>query len=264
LKIQFNNAYLTIFESCLYRTTSSVIDLGDTILITDPNWLPHEISFIQQWIKTHHSGKKQCIFFTHSDYDHIIGWKAFPKAKVITSDVFVQNPKKTKILNQIRHFDQEYYINRDYVTAYPDTDIVISKNPHSLIIDNTEMIFFPAKGHVRDGLFVVIPSLNIWIAGDYLSNIEIPMIDHDLNAYQKTLATAYEINKHMHILYMIPGHGDLAIGKEAIQSRIDHDLHYLRMLKQNPDPKLVKQFVSTHYSDNPVMMKIHRANMKKI
>lgn len=263
MKIQFTNTFLTIFESCLYRTTSSITDLGNSILITDPNWLPSEINFLKQWIESHQYGKKQFILFTHSDYDHIIGWKAFPEAKAIASEAFVQNPDKTKILNQIRKFDEQYYISREYTIAYPEVDIVIDKNPQLLMVDNTEIIFFSARGHVRDGLFAVIPTLKIWIAGDYLSNIEIPMIDHDFTDYQKTLATAYEINKHQDILYLIPGHGDVAIGKEAIQNRIDHDLHYLRMLSLHANQKKVKEFVNTHYTSNPVMMKIHRSNLKK-
>lgn len=62
---------------------------------------------------------------------------------------------------------------------------------------------------------------NIWIAGDYLSNIEIPLVDHNFNDYQNTLLKVKEVfRKFDQINLLIPGHGDLATDRTEIYKRI--------------------------------------------
>jgi len=171
MKIQYRNDGITVFESALYRTTCTVISLAQSVLIVDPNWLPDEIDFIADYVQQHYSGYTQYLIFTHSDYDHIIGYGKFPKAKVIASEKLTSNPRKQEILKQIEDFDNEYYITRNYPLAYPAVNYSILTDVQTLTIENTQLIFYLAPGHVTDGLFILIPSKNCWIAGDYLSTI---------------------------------------------------------------------------------------------
>jgi hypothetical protein len=100
--------------------------------------------------------------------------------------------------------------------------------------------FYLAPGHTSDGLWAIIPSLpeentnlkkGIWIAGDYFSNIEIPLIDYSVAAYQKTVQKAFSlIASFPSIEYMIPGHGDVATSHQAISGRIQTDRRYLTLL----------------------------------
>lgn len=264
MKIQFNHKYLTVFESSLYRTTSSLIALGDALLIVDPNWLPSEISYIQQYIEYHYQGMRKYLLFTHSDYDHIIGWKAFPDAVVIASAAFNKNPDREKILKQIRNFDYEFYINRNYPIEYPSVDVVIDSAQNKMSINGFSLCFYEAHGHVADGLFLLIPELGLWIAGDYLSNIEIPMIDHDIEAYQHTLSLADKLNQNHNVNVLITGHGDVALKNKTIKERIRNDREYLRLLKNSCPYSEVKQFIYNNYCKNPALLKIHRNNIRKI
>ena len=50
MKIQFRNEYITVFESQLFRTTTTVVQTDDLVLLVDPNWLPTEIEFLQNFI----------------------------------------------------------------------------------------------------------------------------------------------------------------------------------------------------------------------
>lgn len=263
MKIQYRNDGITVFESALYRTTCTVISLAQSVLIVDPNWLPDEIDFIADYVQQHYSGYTQYLIFTHSDYDHIIGYGKFPKAKVIASEKLTSNPRKQEILKQIEDFDNEYYITRNYPLAYPAVNYSIHTDVQTLTIDNTQLIFYLAPGHVTDGLFILIPSKNCWIAGDYLSNIEIPFVDDNLNDYILTLTKAQSIlDQYKEITILITGHGDLAVSRMEIQNRINNDSFYLKSLGNKDDEKV--DHLIKKYSFHPVMKMAHEKNKKII
>ena len=123
--IQYKTPQLTVFESALFRTTSTLIETEEFLLLVDPNWLPKEIENLQQVVKRKQGNKPLYLLFTHSDYDHIIGYRAFDNAQIIASQAFVDNKEKTSILQQIKDWDDENYIKRNYPIEYPTVDIII-------------------------------------------------------------------------------------------------------------------------------------------
>ncbi|HMR86595.1 MAG TPA: MBL fold metallo-hydrolase [Saprospiraceae bacterium] len=260
MKIQYQDNGITVFESALYRTTSTVIELNNAVIIIDPNWLPFEIDFIVDFVYEHYPSHDQYLLFTHSDYDHIIGYGAFPDATVIASQYFAKNPKKEEISKQILDFDHEYYIKRNYPISYPKVDIEIINDGQTVNIGGMNLVFYHALGHVSDGLFIVIPDKKCWIAGDYLSNIEIPFIDHDYWEYLKTIQKASQLlTNHQALDLLIVGHGDVATNRTEIEHRIQLDAMYLNGLGNRSDfdfNDFIKQ-----YSDNPNMGKAHEKNL---
>jgi len=269
VKIQFNDNGIHVFESSLYRTTSTVIELGQSILIVDPNWLPMEIDFILGYIDEKYPTHQQYLLFTHSDYDHILGYGAFPDAKVIASVTFYKCPIKADLIRLIKDFDSMYYIQRAYPIVFPEVDIIIDQDNQCLIIDQFECFFYLAPGHVADGLFMVIPQKNIWIAGDYLSNIEIPLVDHNFNDYQNTLLKVKEVfRKFDQINILIPGHGDLSTDRTEIYKRIKNDLNYLHLLNEyiiTPDPNALEKLekLTLQYSDNVELISANKKNIQQ-
>ncbi len=267
MKIQYTDTHITVFESSLYRTTSTLIDLGRDLIVVDPNWLPVEVQFISKWVNDHYPQHQLYLFFTHSDFDHIMGYQAFPNAKVLASQALVQNPNKESILQQIVDFDHEYYITRPYPILYPEVDIVVPEHDFSIYINEIEILFFKAQGHVSDGLFMIIPALHLWVAGDYLSNIEIPFIDHDYHAYWDTITTAailFDQFDDIHIL--IPGHGDVATERTEIKDRISKDKRYLELLKKEDveHPSLDALALIRSYQNNPNLIKAHQKNIMSL
>jgi hydroxyacylglutathione hydrolase len=263
MKIQYQKNGITIFESALYRTTCTVIGLEQSVLIIDPNWLPDEIEYIAGYIQNHYPEHTQYLIFTHSDYDHIIGYGRFPNAMVIASEQLATNTRKQEILKQIEDFDNEYYITRNYPLAYPAVNYSILTDVQTLTIDNTQLIFYLAPGHVADGIFIIIPSINCWIAGDYLSNIEIPFVDDNFKDYIQTLTKAQSIlDQYDEVNILITGHGDIAVSRMEIQNRITNDSLYLQGLINNDDEKIDN--IIKKYSFYPVMKAAHEKNKKII
>jgi hypothetical protein len=83
MKIQYQDSTTTIFESALYQTTSTVINLEKLILIVDPNWLPIEIETIQIYVSKIRYSKPVYylltpITITSSDIVHFLKQRSLP------------------------------------------------------------------------------------------------------------------------------------------------------------------------------------------
>jgi hydroxyacylglutathione hydrolase len=238
MKIQYQQNGLTLFESALYRTTSAIVEWGNAIVIVDPNWLPCEIENIREYVNSCYADRKKYLLFTHSDFDHIIGYGAFPDCQVIGSADFADNPAKEMNVQQILSFDDQYYIHRPYPVVYPGLDIVVREN-NTIMHEGTEAAYFyVAPGHIDNGLIVVFPEKKLCIAGDYLSNIEIPMVEFSFHQYAETLQTFRHIFQQHSISRLVTGHGDMAKDRDEIQKRLNTDFLYTEAF--------IKDFDITH------------------
>lgn len=228
--IAFQRDGLTVFQSALWKTTSSVIETNDLILVVDPNWLPLEVKEIQEHVAHIRNGKDVYLLFTHGDFDHIIGYHAFPDAKVIGSKGMQEHPRKQYKLDLIQSFDNEYYVERPYEIEFPTIDIVIEKEGQQLVVGDTTITFYLSPGHTHDGLFTIIEPFGIWITGDYLSDFELPYLFDSAKAYLETLQKARMILDSYSIEVLVPGHGKVTESKEEITQRIQLAQDYLERL----------------------------------
>jgi hydroxyacylglutathione hydrolase len=126
--IQYQNEYITIFQSALYQTTSIVLQTEEMVLIVDPNWLPGEIDDIRDYVNSIKGNQNTYLLFTHGDFDHIIGYKAFPDAITIGSKELSSHPHKEHKLSLIQKFDSKHYIQRNYPIEFPEIDVIISED----------------------------------------------------------------------------------------------------------------------------------------
>ncbi len=234
MKIQFNSSHIRVFESALYRTTSTVIQTPDLVLVVDPNWLPEEVATIKYHVREILGERPIYLLFTHSDYDHIIGYRAFPDAKIIASQSFMKNSDQEKIVQQIKDWDEGFYIERNYPIEYPKVDIAATEDGQTILIGNTTFTFYLAPGHTGDGLFTIVSwnGQQVWLLGDYLSNIEFPFIYHSSYDYEKTLDKAEAILRNWSGGVAVPGHGDATGDPADIQQRINDSRNYIHQLRE--------------------------------
>ncbi|MDX1806534.1 MAG: MBL fold metallo-hydrolase [Paenisporosarcina sp.] len=228
--ITYQKDGLTVFQSALWKTTSSVIETNDLILVVDPTWLPLEVQEIQEYVAHIRSGKDLYLLFTHGDFDHIIGYHAFPDAKVIGSKGMQEHPRKQYKLDLILSFDNEYYIERPYAIEFPIIDIVIKQDGQQLLIGDTTITFYLSPGHTHDGLFTIIEPLGIWITGDYLSDFELPYLFDSAKAYLETLQKSYMILDSHPVKVLVPGHGQMTEDEDEMKRRIVLAQDYLERL----------------------------------
>ncbi|WP_107942621.1 MBL fold metallo-hydrolase [Metasolibacillus fluoroglycofenilyticus] len=260
--IHFQNEQLTIYMSQLFKTTSTVIETEDCIVLVDPNWLPQEIETIQAHIAKIQGDRPLYILFTHSDWDHIIGYGAFPEAIVIASETFQKRSDKEQIIEQIRTFDDGYYIDRAYSVSYPKVDIVIRHDAQTLIIGKTKLTFYLANGHTNDGLFIVVEPQGIWIAGDYLSDVEFPYIYDNSYAYEETLKKVDVILQQHEIRFLIPGHGNMTTEMEEIKKRQRDATTYIKELRRCIAQGEDSAHLIANYAYPRNMREFHKGNIR--
>ncbi len=275
MKIQFQTKSLIIFESELFRTTTTLLIGEEHLLLVDPNWLPNEVDFIFKTVEKLKEEKELFLYFTHSDYDHIIGYKKFVRGttqsrptnqepKKIASQNFIDSKSIESNLQQIREFDDQYYIKRDYKIEYPQIDIAISGAIEEHLFGNEKYKFYQAVGHNADGLICLNQTRGILIVGDYLSNIEFPYIYESIAAYENTIDVLEEIINTEDIKILITGHGDLTTSKIEMEQRIKDSRNYILKLKKsvlNNEPFPTFELFE-RYSFPIIMKKFHDANIK--
>lgn len=262
--IKYKTKNITVFQSVLYKTTSLVVRTDDCIIIVDPNLLPTEVYEIREYVDKIKGDLPIYLIFTHSDWDHIIGYGIFQDAQVIASRTFQQRTDKEAVLQQIASFDNQYYLDRDYPLLYPKVDIEVVEDGQELQIGETKLVFYLAPGHTEDGIFTIVEPFGIWIAGDYLSDVEFPFIYDNSEKYEKTLSKTNLILTSFHINLLVPGHGHPTNIKEEILFRKVLSYRYIQELRkaiQNNEDHL---FLIENYFYKADQIKEHEENYKQI
>jgi hydroxyacylglutathione hydrolase len=267
IMIQYQNNDITVFQSALYQTTSIVLQTEEMVLIVDPNWLPGEIDDIRGYVNSIRGDRDTYLLFTHGDFDHIIGYKAFPGAITIGSKELSSHPQKEHKLTLIRQFDSKNYIQRKYPVEFPEIEVIISRDAHQLIVGDTTLTFYKAPGHTSDGLFTVIEPLGIFIAGDYLSNFELPFIYHSAKEYKQTLKTVQHIFDHHSIKMLVPGHGQATMDYDEMKRRLEMASDYLQRLIEavvSKDESLIAALSKEHAFQSSFTEECHNENIRII
>ena len=265
--IQFQNNDITVFESALYKTTSTVIQTEDLVLVVDPNWLPHEVKRIKNHVEEIKNDRPVFLLFTHSDYDHIIGYRAFPDAKVIASKALLNNPKWEECLMQIFEFDEGFYIQRNYEIQYPfDAEVVVQEEGQQYTYGNTKLTFYMAPGHNADGIFTIVEPLGVFLAGDYLSDVEFPFIYQSSWDYEDTLDKIENIIVKHRLKMTVPGHGNICYSNGDLMNRQFESIEYIKALRTSitQNRRFNSEVLWSRFIFRKGMEKYHEENIKLI
>jgi len=264
MAVQFQNQHVTVFESALYRTTSTVVETPELILVADPGVLPEEINQIRKHVGQIRGERPVYLLFTHSDWDHIIGYGAFEGAKVIATRAFQENPFWERSVEDILNYDDEHYICRSYPIEYPEVDIPVLLDGQVKEVGDTRLVFYLAPGHTADGLFTLVEPYGIWLSGDYLSNIEFPFVYHSFQDYLQTLSKASQLLQNHSLRLLAPGHGDVATEREEMQMRIYESEQYLhKVIRQvQKQERFDEKELLKRYSFPMALSRFHRENVE--
>lgn len=233
-RIIYRDPYITVFQSALYQLNSTVVVTNDTILVIDPAYLPEEVEEIALFAERQRKGKQLLLVFTHSDFDHIVGYGAFKPDKVFASEAFVQRTDKEAVLQEAILQDQRLYIQRPYELKYPDpVDFPVFRDGAQYRNGQTKMTFYITPGHTVDSMMIIVWQLGLCIAGDYLSDIEFPFIGNSSVDYERTLEKMLFIHDRNWFTRLIPGHGTLALTINDWLKRRTDGLNYLHDLRES-------------------------------
>ncbi len=232
-KIIYRDPNVTVFQSALFQTNTTVVVTEDVVLLVDPAWLPEEVAGIRHYIESVRGKRPLYLIFTHSDYDHIIGYKGFQPDKVFMSKAMADNPDWEKSVQQAQAFDQLYYIDRPYPIEYPQGDFFVFRDGVQFRHGQTKMTFYLAPGHTADSMMIVVWQLGLCIAGDYLCSVEFPFIYHSSVDYEQTLEKLPHIHDRNWFTRLVPGHGDPALSINEWLRRRTEGLAYIYALRES-------------------------------
>lgn len=221
---------MQVWESRFFRTTSTYVKLGRSCLLVDPNYTEAELHSISSFVHARHRESDIHLVCTHADFDHIPGPAFFPGATVYASNLFKNERLKEKSLHAWKQFDLAHGLTREKGYHFPEPEVYFSKTGDIFRIGGHQIRVLPAPGHTADSCFVLVPELGICIAGDYLSNIEIPLIEDCITAYAKSIKLFEKVIGQFEINYLVPGHGDIAWTKADVAGRIADAGMYLSEL----------------------------------
>ncbi len=226
-----------VYQSSIWQTNSSVILNEAANIVIDPCYFPAEIQVIADFVNRRKSFNKY-IIFTHSDFDHIVGYQYFRDARIIGHEEITYCDRDAQLI-QLREIDQTYYIKRKLPFIFPELDMTFT-GEFKIPLKGDELAMFHAPGHTGDSAFILSKARRVLFAGDYLSDLEFPFVYFSTRQYRKTLDLAEKLVKEYDIELLVPGHGDIAVGQDEILDRVNSDREYLAALVEKAEELLVQ------------------------
>ena len=262
-----------IYQSSVWQTNSAVIINEAANVVIDPCYFPVEIQVMADFVNRRRSFNKY-IIFTHSDFDHIVGYQYFKGAKLISQEEMAFCDREAQVA-QLKEIDQTYYIKRKVPFVFPNIDVTFGQD-YRIPLKSDELAMFHAPGHTGDSAFIISTAKKVMFAGDYLSDLEFPFVYFNTGAYRKSLDLAEKLVRDFAIEYLVPGHGDPAVGAGEITARIKADQEYLDALREKAqdlfvqglqEREIIEVLKGIEYKNEGIsgaMVRMHEENVKAV
>lgn len=215
-----------VFVSAFWQTTCTAVRSpdGEEGFVIDSPVLPEELEALPGVLEQ--AGfSASALLATHADWDHLLARTAFPEAALgvaeSTAARLAAEPGQAQ--RELRIFDDDHYIPER--PPLPLGGLQHLPVPGKLELGHaTELELYPTAGHTRDGLAVFIPGAEVLVCGDYLSPVEIPMIEHSRDDYAETLRRFRALVERAETV--VPGHGGPINRDQALQI-LAEDISYV-------------------------------------
>jgi glyoxylase-like metal-dependent hydrolase (beta-lactamase superfamily II) len=245
-----------VVTSRLWQTNATAIRAGGEALLIDSPYFPDELELLPAVLKQ--SGfEVDALLATHADYDHLLGRLAFPSLALGVGQSTAERIRTEPGVAQreLRDADAEHYVVRPRplsLGAFQSLPV-----PGDVEIGDERIELHPTEGHTADGTAFFARFCGVLACGDYLSDVEVPVISPggSLDAYRATLARLAPLVEDAGTV--VPGHGSPQDREGALRI-LDEDVDYLDALERGDErPRLPKT------RDTRRQREIHAANLKR-
>jgi glyoxylase-like metal-dependent hydrolase (beta-lactamase superfamily II) len=246
-----------VLTSRMWQTTATALRAGGETMLIDSPYFPDELELLPS-VLAQAGFEVDALLATHGDFDHLLGRLAFPELALgvgePTIERFHRSPGEPQ--RALRDHDARHYVSRPAPLALASVQAL--PVPGRLELGDQELELHPADGHTADGLAVLAPFCRVLAVGDYLSDVEIPMISPggSLDAYRATLARLGPLVDAAATI--VPGHGSPHDRDSALRI-LDADADYLDTLERGEErPSL------PHARDTAEQRRIHAENLSRV
>lgn len=242
------HADAVVVTSRMWQTTCTAIRAGGEAMLIDSPYFPDELEALPTLL-AQAGFEITALLATHADYDHLLGRAAYPALAlgVGESTAIRLRSEPGVAQKELRDADAEHYLDRPAplsLGAYQSLPV-----PGYVGLGDQELELHPAEGHTTDGTVVFARWAGVLCVGDYLSDVEIPMLG-DLEEYRATLARLAPLVEAAEVI--VPGHGSPHDRDTALRL-LDEDLAYLDRLTKLPAGR-----------DTGRQREIHDANLRSL
>jgi len=246
-----------VVTSLLWQTTATAIRAGGETMLVDSPYFPDELALLPAVLGQ--SGfEPTALLATHGDFDHVLGRLAFPELALGVPDTTAlrlrEGPGEAQ--RALRDEDAKHYVRRPRPLSLGQVQSL--PVPGKLEVGGQELELHPAEGHTADGVALLAPWIGLLVCGDYLSDVEIPVVSPggSVAGYRSSLARLAGLAEHAETV--VPGHGSVH-DRDAALRLLDEDSAYLDALDRGEErPRLPAG------RDDSRQRAIHAANLARV
>jgi glyoxylase-like metal-dependent hydrolase (beta-lactamase superfamily II) len=246
-----------VLTSRLWQTTATALRAGGEAMLIDSPYFPDELELLPGLLRQ--AGfEVDALLATHADFDHLLGRLAFPELALGVGEPTVERLRAQPgaAQRELRETDARNYVVRERPLSLGSIQAL--PVPGRLELGGQELELHPAEGHTPDGTAVVARFAGLLACGDYLSDVEIPMISPggSLGAYRATLARLGPLVEAVDTV--VPGHGSPR-DREGVLRILDEDMAYLDALERGDERVRLPGG-----RDTPRQREIHAENVRTL
>jgi glyoxylase-like metal-dependent hydrolase (beta-lactamase superfamily II) len=224
-----------VVTSALLQVNCVIVRGGDgeraEVFVIDSPVLPDELDALPALLEQAGFPAPSGLLATHGDWDHLLGRLAFPGTTLGVAESTAQRLTESpgEVQRELRGFDEELTIERPRPLALGSIQAL--PVPGRCELGDSELELHAADGHTLDGMAIRIPWARVLVAGDYLSNVEIPALNagDTVTAYLETLERLRALLDECE--HVVPGHGSVLDSAHA-RALLDEDAAYLNELRR--------------------------------
>ena len=190
------------------------------------------------------------LIYTHGHGDHALGSAAFRGAEAVAHELMPTEMRR--LLPGLVERAGQSVEGMSAQIAWPT--ITFS---HELTLDlgDRRLHLFPTPGHSQDGVSVYLPDEKLLIAGDAVVTSIVPAIG---NGDSRILETSLNKLARMEIDILVPGHGEVIHGREAIQDWLRWLPSYLHSVRAAVRERLEAGQPADTIADSIELRRIYR------
>lgn len=222
---------LWVIQSSIYAMNSAIWLHNGAACLVDPGVLPDEIETIATWLEAR-GAQSHYLVLTHGHWDHFLGVQRFPGVPVVAHAGYWPEMGKRKA-GSLAFLIRNHLIPPDGSFDVPHPELLIHE-AMTLHLGDLAIRLLPTPGHAPDHLSLYEAASGALVAGDILSDAEMPSVMDSLVAYERslTMLTAYAVR------VLVPGHGQATADQAEIERRFCRERDYLAGLRAGVEDAL--------------------------